>query len=176
MRSEVYKGAGGGTWEVYVFYSCRFITDRASVILSLIICFSSSYLGNLNHTVWHTMHIHWYQRLSCLQDDVLCGWCLFCSSRLWVHAVVKYLEAAKELAEVSPPVLCGKNGGIKKTTTIPISHSCPVGCWDCSGDCRFSINLEMQLDTGASDREGETLSRSITSLACHSYKRPDWFI
>lgn len=114
MRSEVYKGAGGGTWEVYVFYSCRFITDRASVILSLIICFSSSYLGNLNHTVWHTMHIHWYQRLSCLQDDVLCGWCLFCSSRLWVHAVVKYLEAAKELAEVSPPVLCGKNGGIKK--------------------------------------------------------------
>lgn len=60
-----------------------------------------------------------------------------------------------------------------KKTTIPISHSCPVGCWDCSGDCRFSINLEMQLDTGASDREEETLSRSITSLACHSYKRPD---
>lgn len=64
----------------------------------------------------------------------------------------------------------------EKKTTIPICHSCHVECWDCSSDCRISINLEMQLDTGASDREGETLSRSITSLACHSYMRPDWFI
>jgi len=57
----------------------------------------------------------------------------------------------------------------KGKTTIPISHPCPMECWDCSVDCKFSINLEMQLDTGASDRERETLSRSITSLACHSY-------
>lgn len=63
--------------------------------------------------------------------------------------------------------------GQRRKTTIPISHSCPVECRDCSSDCRISINLEMQLDTGASDREGETLSRSITSRACHSYKRPD---
>lgn len=61
-------------------------------------------------------------------------------------------------------------------TTFPSSHPCPVESWDCSSDCRISINLEMQLDTEASDREGATLSRSISSLACHGYKRRHWFI
>lgn len=91
----------------------------------------------------------------------------FCSPYLHGHGAAKYTEAMKELAEVSTPIRQ------RRKTTFPISHSCPVECWDCSSDCRISINLEMQLDTGASDREGETLSRSITSLACHSYKRPD---
>lgn len=71
------------------------------------------------------------------------------------------------MLEVSSPIRQ------RRKTTVPISHSCSMECWDCSSDCRISINLEMQLDTGASDRERETLSRSITSLACHSYKQPD---
>lgn len=106
--------------------------------------------------------------------EMLCSWknkwfslLFLCSSYLHGHGAAKCPEAMKEPPEVSSPI------GQRRKTTIPISHSCPVECWDCSSDCRISINLEMQLDTGASDREGETLSRSITSLACHSYKRPD---
>lgn len=86
---------------------------------------------------------------------------LLCSPYLHGHGAAEYIKAMKKkILEVSSPI------GQRKKTTIPTSHSCSVECWDCSSDCRISINLEMQLDTGASDREGETLSRSITSLAC----------
>lgn len=59
----------------------------------------------------------------------------------------------------------------EKETIIPITHSCPMECWDCSSEYRISINPEMRLDTAASDREAEILSRSY-----HSCELPDWFI
>lgn len=94
--------------------------------------------------------------------------------------VADYTETMKEPTEGSSPVGQRRRGkkkkGGEKKTTILICHSFHMECWDCPSDCRISINLEMQLDAGASDREGETLSRSITSLACHSYMQPDWFI
>lgn len=52
-------------------------------------------------------------------------------------------------------------GQRRKKLQLPSVIPAPTGCWDCSKDCRISINLEMQLDTGASARDGETLSRSI---------------
>lgn len=131
-------------------------------------------------------YIHRYTRLSCsqlsqdqelirmvnghLSAQTLLTALILLTLFVWSWCCKVLRDCEKNLQRSVHP---SRRGG---KTTIPISHLCPVECWDCSGDCRFSINLEMQLDTGASDREGETLSRSITSLACRSYKRPDWFI
>lgn len=91
------------------------------------------------------------------------------SHSICIVMVLQSTQSMQELAKVSLRIRQ------KRKSTIPISHSCRAECWDCSSDCGISINLETLLDTGASDREGETLSRSITSMACHSYKLPDWF-
>lgn len=84
--------------------------------------------------------------------------CFFFSPCLHRHGDV---QDKKKQPEVIPPSVRGRK------TTFPISHSCPMECWDCSSDCRISINLEMQLDTGASGREGGGHSQG-QSLARHA--------
>lgn len=53
------------------------------------------------------------------------------------------------------------------------ARSCHTECSGCSGDSQDFSQPWVKLDTGASDREEETLSRSITSLLWPSHEQPD---
>lgn len=73
------------------------------------------------------------------------------------HWAQKKMGRKKKRKEVVSSFIGQRREKLQLPSVIPA----PTECWDCSKDCRISINLEMQLDTGASARDGETLSRSI---------------